>query len=78
MFAIFTEHLQPQGILLFTTGHEAGEVWSDNGGENLYHASLSSDEYKALLKQHGFELLLHTVEDKDCGGATVWMAKVNL
>src|SRR3990167_324261 len=43
MFDIFVAHLNQSGILLFTTGPEAGEVWSDNGGEKLYHASLSPD-----------------------------------
>lgn len=78
MFQVFTNHLNQHGMLLFTSGHEAGEVWSDNGGENLYHASLSADEYKTLLQQYGFELLLHVVQDPACGGATVWMARLNL
>lgn len=76
MFAIFAYYLNENGMLLFTSGHEAGEVWSDNGGENLYHASLSADEYKKLLKQYGFELVLHSMQDDNCGGATVWMAKL--
>lgn len=45
-YDIFIQHLNDGGILMFTTGSEAGEIWSDNGGENLYHASLSPDEYK--------------------------------
>ncbi|OYW79598.1 MAG: hypothetical protein B7Z27_05245, partial [Sphingobacteriia bacterium 32-37-4] len=49
MFKIFADHLNQQGMLLFTSGHEAGEVWSNNGGENLYHASLSAEEYEKLL-----------------------------
>jgi 2-polyprenyl-3-methyl-5-hydroxy-6-metoxy-1,4-benzoquinol methylase len=77
MFAIFADHLMQNGMLLFTSGHEAGEVWSDNGGENLYHASLSADEYEKLLKQYGFELLLHNMQDENCGGATVWMARLD-
>jgi len=76
MFSIFKEHLNDRGMLLFTTGHDVGEVWSDNGGENLYHASLSLEEYKSLLKQHGFELLLHVLQDSACGDATVWMAQL--
>ena len=76
MFQIFANHVNQSGILLFTSGPDAGEVWGDNGGENLYHASLSADEYKELLEQHGFQLLIHNVEDVDCGGATVWMARL--
>lgn len=75
MFAIFEKHMNPGGILMFTSGPEAGEVWGDNGGENLYHASLSTSEYNELLKTHHFEALKHVVEDKDCGDATIWVAR---
>lgn len=77
MFEIFEFHLKPKGILLFTSGPERGEVWGMNGGQNLFHASLNTDEYHELLKKHNFEVLSHTVNDVDCGGATVWMAKYN-
>jgi len=76
MFKTFASHLKTGGVLLFTSGPEAGEVWSDNGGENLYHASLSPEEYKALLKQHGFALIEHKTSDPECGNATVWLAKL--
>ena len=41
MFPKFAAHLNPGGLLAFTSGTEHGEIWSDNGGEQLYHASLS-------------------------------------
>lgn len=75
MFTTFKSHLKTDGVLLFTSGPEAGEVWSDNGGENLYHASLSPDEYKNLLMEHGFALIQHKTSDPECGDATVWLAK---
>ena len=75
MFLFFKNHLKPDGILLFTSGPYEDERWSDNVGIMMYHASLSALEYKNLLTQHHFELLLHVVEDKDCGDATVWMAQ---
>ena len=75
MFQTFEEHMNPGGILLFTSGPDAGEVWSDNGGEMLYHASLSPTEYRKLFENHHFEELLFTAEDRTCGGATVWMAE---
>lgn len=50
MFRTFSDHLNIDGILLFTTGPAAGEIWSDNGGESLYHASLSPTEYKKTTK----------------------------
>ncbi len=76
MFKTFTDHLNDKGILLFTSGDKDGEVWSDNGGENLYHASLSPGEYKDLLKQYRFELIDHKISDPECGNATVWLARL--
>lgn len=75
MFARLEDHIYEGGILLFTSGHEADEIWSDNGGENLYHASLSPIEYRKLLALHHFEIIYHILEDKDCGDTTVWLAK---
>lgn len=76
MFKTFASHLKKGGILLFTSGPEAGEVWSNNGGENLYHASLSTNEYRDLLKQHDFTVLEHKLSDPECGDATVWLARL--
>jgi hypothetical protein len=53
-------------------------VWSDNGGENLYHASLSTNEYKELLEANNFKVLIHTIEDPECGDATIWIAQKNI
>lgn len=75
LFDQLLANLKPNGILLFTSGSEAGETWSLNGGENLYHASLSTEQYRLKLVQNGFEILLHVTDDPNCGGATVWMAK---
>jgi len=76
MFATFASHLKQGGVLLFTTGEISGEIWSDNGGEELYHASLSPHEYQDLLKQHGFRLIDHKISDPECGDATIWLAKL--
>ncbi len=75
MFRLFAQHLKPNGVLIFTTGAEHGEAWGINGGENLFHASLSTDEYDNLLKKYQFKVLNHTVNDPACGHATVWMAQ---
>jgi hypothetical protein len=61
---------------MFTSGNDAGEVWSENGGEPLYHASLAAAEYRSLLQEHGFSALHHVVDDAACGGATVWIARL--
>lgn len=76
MFATFARHLHPGGLLMFTSGSEQGEVWSENGGERLYHASLDAAQYRRLLQAHGFQVLHHAVEDAACGGATVWIARL--
>lgn len=77
MFNTFTSNLKNRGVLMFTSGPEAGEVWSDNGGENLYHASLSPDKYKKILKQFDFTLIDHKIDDPECGDATIWLARLD-
>ena len=77
MFVTFESHLAPNGVLLFTSGPSNGEIWSDNGGENLYHASLDQDEYKDLLSQHHFQIITYKIKDKDCWDSSVWLAKYN-
>jgi cyclopropane fatty-acyl-phospholipid synthase-like methyltransferase len=74
MFKIFEKHINPHGILIFTSGPSDGEVWSDNGGEMLYHASLDPDEYKKLLAEHNFKIVKYHLNDETCGGACVWLA----
>jgi len=75
MFPIFARLLNPGGLLMFTSGSTYGEVWSDNGGEALYHASLEASEYRGLLEGQGFRVIRHAADDADCGGATVWIAQ---
>lgn len=75
MFKIFESLIKPGGILAFTSGEEEGEVWSDNGGQMLYHASLSTKEYESLLRATSFNVLVHKIRDPECGEATVWVAQ---
>ena len=77
MFKVFEQHIKPNGILIFTSGICQSEVWSDNGGEMLYHPSLSADEYRLLMQKYHFDLLLHRIEDPGCGNATIWIGKSN-
>lgn len=74
MFTLFSNHLDSMGILVFTSGPDFGEAYGDLNGHELYHSSLSSDEYHSLLKENGFKVLKHEVEDPACGGHTVWIA----
>ena len=75
MFKTFALLANESGLLLFTSDANEGEIWTNNGGENLYHASLSIDEYKSLLVNNGFQIIINKVADKKCGDATVWVAR---
>lgn len=75
MFLIFRAHAAPRALLLFTSGPGAGEAIGDLCGEPLYHASLDAAEYRELLAAIGFDVLVHRLEDPDCGGHTVWLAQ---
>jgi SAM-dependent methyltransferase len=75
MFPIFRKHAAPHAALLFTSGPVHAEVVGDLKGEPLYHASLSAEEYRALLAANGFHVMSHIVEDPTCGRHTVWLAQ---
>lgn len=74
MFPIFSAHLSPGGVLMFTSGHEAGEAIGNLCGEPLYHASLDDAEYAELLSDNQFEIAKHVIEDPSCNSHTVWLA----
>lgn len=75
MFAVFADHAAPGAPLMFTSGPAHGEAIGDFEGEPLFHASLSPDEYRALLAQHGFEEVAFVPEDRGCGRHTVWLVR---
>lgn len=75
MFPLFAAHASGGGALMFTSGTSEGVAMGTFEGEPLYHASLSSDEYRSLLAENGFEVIAHVAEDPECGGATVWLAR---
>lgn len=75
MFPVFRAHANPHAALLFTSGPLHGEAIGELFGEPLYHSSLAEDEYRDLLTDNGFNIIAHTVEDPDCGGHTVWLAR---
>lgn len=68
-------YVEQNGLFIFTSGPEYGEVWSDNGGHELYHASLSTEEYRQILIDNNFKILVHKIRDPECGEATVWVAQ---
>lgn len=77
MFPIFCAHASAGAPLLFSSGPQHGESIGSYGNEPLYHASLDSTEYRTLLRENGFDVLNHTVEDAACAGHTVWLARRN-
>lgn len=75
LFPLLKDHANPGAILVFTSGPDLGEAWGENGGVDLYHASLSQNEYKALLEENGFNIISLDVNDSKSGGATVWISR---
>lgn len=75
LFSVFRRHAAKGATLMFTSGTQAGETLGVFEGEPLYHAGLDAQEYRSLLDASGFEVIDHVVEDPDCGGATIWLAR---
>ncbi len=53
LFPVFARHVAPGGALMFTGGPRHGEVIADWNGEELYHGSLSSEEYSNVSMRPG-------------------------
>jgi SAM-dependent methyltransferase len=75
MFPVFREHARTSAPLMFTSGPQHGEAIGQLRGEPLYHASLSPEEYWSLLASHGFAPVAERMEDPECGGHSVWLAR---
>jgi len=75
MFGIFCQHANDGAALMFTAGPGRGEAIGTFQGKPLYHASLAREDYESLLAANGFRLLDHIVEDPQCGGATIYLAR---
>ena len=71
MFPIFRKHAAPGAALMFTSGPSHGVAMGELEGEQLFHSSLDTEEYRKLLGEAGFEVVAHVVEDDVCGGRTV-------
>ena len=75
MFPVFARHSHPGSALMFTSGTSHGIAMGEFEGDPLFHASLAPDEYRSLLAANGFAVLEMKMEDPECGGHTVWLAK---
>jgi SAM-dependent methyltransferase len=72
---VLVGHLEPEGALMLTVGHEEGEVIGHVGDDVVYHSSLSQDEYTQLLNELGLHVLSFVASDSTCGGSTILLAQ---
>jgi len=72
---LLCQHLEKDGLLMITVGHEDGEVTGTVAGKSVYHSSLSKDEYSQILEGQGMEIILFNLQDNECGGFSVFLAK---
>lgn len=75
MFPLFARHAGEGGALMFTSGHLHGEEIGRLRDQPLYHASLDTDAYRALLDANGFDVVAHVEQDPNCDFHTVWLAQ---
>ncbi|MGJ5135875.1 class I SAM-dependent DNA methyltransferase [Bradyrhizobium oligotrophicum] len=75
MFPIFAACTAPGGILILNAGPAHGEAIGCYRGDPLYHASLDPSEYAALLRDNGFELIVHSVGEPANGERSFWLAR---
>jgi len=75
MFRVFAAHAAPGARLLITTGPGDSEGMGQVGGEQVIHASLSPEAYRALFAAHGFDMLWFRPEDAEFHGHSVWLAR---
>jgi SAM-dependent methyltransferase len=76
MFAIFRAHANPGAALMFTSGRVLGESIGTYAGEPLYHSSLDTAEYRALLDANSFEVVQQVEHDPECDRHCVWLARL--
>lgn len=75
MFPVFAACTAQGGILMFNAGPAHGEAIGCYRGDPLYHASLDPSEYAALLRDNGFELIVHSVGEPANGERSFWLAR---
>ena len=73
----FSDHLLPNGVLMLTVGSEEGLAIGHIGNDKVYHASLSTEEYKTLLDRLGIQIIEFMIDDIECGRANIILAQKN-
>lgn len=67
--------LEPGGGFLFNTGPARGEATGVQFDEEIYHASLAPEEYRALFADHGLIEIAFAPNDPHTGGRSVWLVR---
>lgn len=67
-------HVSPGGGLLVTVGPREGEAWGQVGGDPVFHASLSIEEYTGILDAAGLRLETFVPDDPSCARHSVLLA----
>ena len=75
MFSVFRAYANSCAPLMFTAGPEHGEAVNPLWDELLYHASFSKEEYDALLKKNGFEIVDLALHDEECGDHCIYLTR---
>lgn len=75
MFPVFARHAKQGAPLMFTAGPCHSEVVNHLWDAPLFHASLDLNEYQTLMKENGFEMRRHILEDPDCDFHSVYLAR---
>lgn len=68
-------HLKDGGALMLTVGPKAGEVSGHVGDDEVYHSSLSPEEYENILRDLGLSIVEFVKEDPECDFQTVLLAQ---
>lgn len=71
----FAKHLKLNGILMVTIGHEKGEVLGAVNDDEVYHSSMSIEEYEQILGDLNLEVIDYQLKDPDCHGHSILIAK---
>ncbi len=69
-----SDHLHEGGVFMVTVGPQAGEVSGHVDGAEVYHASLSPEDYVETCEKTGLEVVDFTPEDPECDFQTVMTA----
>lgn len=69
------DHLDAGAALMITVGDRAGTEVGHVGGEPVYHASLSQEEYERVLDGAGVDVIDFVREDPECYEQTVLLGR---